>query len=230
MRRRVGQHKWDGLAAGHGEFADRGHVLAADMHGTLQHHHVGPGNSAQRAALDARHPRHNGAIAEPDHELGVHSDLAALADRKANDGRVRGLHRHEIDQRHRALRRLEMGLEDERVRPVSAGDLGFVARRQQPTAVFRRAEQRRKARFRIETRPAQPIDRARTRHERSASAIADQRIVFDLGRHDAGARSGKIDDDLDVARLVGERLRPLLDRHAARDQAGEPTLVGALKR
>src|SRR5579863_9975799 len=41
--------------------------------------------------------------------------------------------------------------------------------------------------------------------------------------------SGKIDDDFDSLRLVLERLRPLLDRYAPRDQFGKPALVGALQ-
>src|ERR1700733_16046649 len=41
----------------------------------------------------------------------------------------------------------------------------------------------------------------------------------------AAARSGKIDDDFNIAGLVGKRQSPLLDRNAARNQPAEPTLV-----
>ena len=36
----------------------------------------------------------------------------------------------------------------------------------------------------------------------------------------------EFDHDFDVAALLHERLRPLFDRHAARDQAVEPALIG----
>ena len=67
------------------ELADRGHVLAREAHRRAQHRHVGTGDGAQRAVFDPRHPRHHGAVAEAQDELGVHIQLAALADDQAHD-------------------------------------------------------------------------------------------------------------------------------------------------
>ena len=183
VRRRIDQQEWDGLAVGDGELADRGHVLAVDMHRGVQQHHVRSGDGAERAAFDAGHPRHDAAVAEAQNELGAHGELAALADDDAHDRRIAGAQRHEIDHRRRAVCGLEMGFENKRIRPVAARDLGRFARRDQPATVLRRAEQRGKAGFRIEARPAQPIDRAVARYQRGALAVADQRVVFDGRGH-----------------------------------------------
>ena len=61
--------------------------------------------------------------------------------------------------------------------------IDFMPVRDQPTAMLAGAEQRRKARLRIEPRPAQPVDRAVARYQRGAAAIADQRVIFDGSGH-----------------------------------------------
>ena len=67
------------------ELADRGHVLAHDAHRRAQHRHVGTGDRAQRAVFEPGHPRHHGAVAETQDELGMHFQLAARADDEAHD-------------------------------------------------------------------------------------------------------------------------------------------------
>jgi len=76
---------------------------------------------------------------------------------------------------------------------------------------------------------AKLIERAYARDHRRALTVGDPGIICDQGLHELSEYpSGKIDDDLDVVRLLIERLRPLLDRHAPRDQAVKPGFVGAL--
>jgi len=84
---------------------------------------------------------------------------------------------------------LEFGFEDE-----GAGTIAprHAERRMlwshQPAAVIGFPEQGGKARGRIETGPAQPIDRAVTADQSCRLAVADQRIVFDSQRHCIFAR------------------------------------------
>src|SRR5690348_13731658 len=59
-------------------------------------------------------------------------------------------------------------------------------------------------------------------------AIVDQRVILDTREHDA--LRPEIDDHLDVAFAVLERLTPALKGDLARDQPLEPTLVGAHER
>ena len=158
MRRRIAHHERDRLAAADGEFTDRGHVAAAQMHRRVQHHHVGPRNGAERAALHAAHPGHDGAIAEAQNQFGVHRQLAACANYEAHDGRMRRALRHEIDQCGGAVRRFEMGLQHQGIGAVVARDASVQLRRDQPAAVLARAEQCSEAGFGIKTWPAQPIN------------------------------------------------------------------------
>src|SRR5204863_2157774 len=81
----------------------------------------------------------------------------------------------------RALGRLEIGLEDQRVAAIAPprGELG-ASGRDAPATVLRRTEQRRKAGRRIETRPAKPVDRAVAADQRGRMTVTDQRVVFDL--------------------------------------------------
>ncbi len=186
MRPRVSENERNGVAAGDDKFADRRHVLAAEMNGRAQHRHVRSGDGAKRAVLQAGDPRDDGAVAEPQYQLGTHLQFALRPDDQTHDLGMVAVERHEVDQRRRSLVGFELGLEDQRARPIAAGDARFFLRRHQPAAVLRRAEQRRKAGVRIEARPAQPVDRAVARHQRGALAVADQGIIFGLARHDAG--------------------------------------------
>ena len=179
VRARIAQDKGNAFAAADGERADRGHVLACYMHRRAQHHHVRPGDRAQRTVFQPRHPRHYGAVAETQNEFGMHCHLAACADDEPHDLGMIVVERHEIDQRGGALVGLETGFKDERARPITAGDARRLARRHQPAAVVGGAEQRGKTRSRIKARPAQPVDRAVARNKRGAFAIADHGVIFD---------------------------------------------------
>src|SRR5262245_64800192 len=95
-------------------------------------------------------------------------------------------------------------------------------------AVLFGAEKRGEASIGIETRPTQPIERAVARDQRGRLAIADQRVILDTGRHEH--LWPEIDDDLDVAFAVLERLAPAFDRDRARDQPAKPFLVRVRER
>ena len=203
----------------------------------------GPGDGAQRAVFDAGHPGHDGAIAEAQNQLGVHRELAARADDEAHDRRMLGAARHEIDQRRGAVVGLEMGLEHQRVRPVAARDRAPSAAARSASGRARACRAARQSRLpnrnaastaNRSSRRAKPArrscNRRSARNLRSARTCAD----FGFGVHGmtAAARSGqeKSTTTLMSSGCCVERLRPLLDRHAARDQPGQPVLVGALQR
>jgi hypothetical protein len=78
--------------------------------------------------------------------------------------------------------------ENERVLAVGARRLGVpVDGAEQPAAVVGRAQKRGKARLAIEPRPAQPVDGALLGDECRRLTVADQGIVFDLGRRGASS-------------------------------------------
>ena len=144
----------------------------------------GPGDRAQRSVAQFAHPGNDRAIAKAPYHLGAHRHAAAFADNDAHAVRIAAADRHEVDQRHSTICRLEARFEDQRVLAVAACDARrFALRCDAEAAVLRLAEQRRKAGIRVEARPAKPIDRAVARDERCALAVADQRIVFDASRH-----------------------------------------------
>ena len=169
------------LELGHG-----GELAPFERHRRAQHHHVGAGDRADAGAritsfLETRDPRHRGAIVEAQDELHRHLHAPAPPEHHAHEMAVLGAHRHEVDERHRALGSLEVRLEDQAVAAIASAHAAVDAdRREAPAAVLALAEQRREARRGIEARPAQPVDRAVGAHERRRMAVADQRIVFNL--------------------------------------------------
>jgi hypothetical protein len=107
-------------------------------------------------------------------------DAASPADHEANDGGSRPARRHEVDDGGRALGSLEIGLEDHRAGAISTRYPGRrIDRRDLPTAIFGRAEQRGKACSGIEAGPAEPVDRTVASHQGSGPTVADEGIVLD---------------------------------------------------
>ena len=73
MRLAMRQGERDALPGRDGELADGGELLAAQLRTAVQHHDIGPGNRAQpRVALQMRHPRHRGAVIEPQRQVEPH--------------------------------------------------------------------------------------------------------------------------------------------------------------
>ena len=211
MRRPVAQHEGHGLALGQGELRHRLEVLAADVGRAAQHHHVGAGDGAHRAVLQPRHPRRGRAVAEAQHQLHAHRDLAFVAAHDAHQVGRGAARQHEVDHGRLAAIGLERGLEDQRVLAVAAARrLDLVVRRDQPEAVALAAQQLGEAGIRIEARPAQPVDRAVEADQRRRLAVADHAVAFDRRGH---VGLGELQHDLDV-------LRPSLERLAASASSG----------
>ena len=89
--------------------------------------------------------------------------------------------RHAVDDPHRALGRVELGLEDERavaVLPAGRRDrrpAGAISQR--PLCSV--AEERGEARAGVEPWDAEPVDRAVVGHERRGLGVSDQRVLLD---------------------------------------------------
>ncbi len=182
MRRTIGENEGHRLAFAHLEVGDRRHVLAAHFHRRPQHRHVRSADREQRPVFGTPDPGNVGAHAEADHKLHPHFHAAFDAAHQADDvGRLLA-RRHEVDDGHRAVFGLKLRLQDQRIVPVSARAAHYVFRRRnQPAAVLGRAEERRKTRVRIESRPAQPVDRAVKADESGGFAVPDQAVIFYSG-------------------------------------------------
>src|SRR5512138_3489441 len=180
VRRAVGQDEREGLSRLDLEARARPHVAVLERHRRAQHDLVRPRDRADAPALgEPGDPRDRAAVVEAQDELHFHGDAPAPADDRAHEVRLRAANRHEIDQRDRARIGFPFGLEDERIGTVTPLRLDSLRRGELPPAVLGRAEERGEARGRVETRQAQPVDRAVAPHQRSALAVADQRIVLD---------------------------------------------------
>jgi len=185
VRFRVSQAEGEALAFPDGKIADGLEIVAVERHRRAQHNHVGTGDRARRVAVDARQPRHRLPVSEAQDEFAVQIDLAVLAGDHAHEMRVTVARRHEVGEHRAAGVGLEAGLEDERVRAITPRDPGVgVVGADQPATVIRRAEERREAGIRIETRPAQPVDRSVTADQGGAAQVSDQGIVFDTQGHE----------------------------------------------
>src|SRR4029077_15800804 len=91
---------------------------------------------------------------------------------------------HEIDHRRTARLSLKFSLEDQRAGAIAPTYINNrLFRGDDPSSIISRSKQTSKARSRVETGPAQPIDRAVAADQSGCLAIADQRIVFDSKRH-----------------------------------------------
>ena len=96
--------------------------------------------------------------------------------------------RHEVDEPHDALVRLEHRLEDERVAAIAPTCAAEIAvRLKRPVAVLLRADERREARARVEARKAEPVDAAVAVDEGGALQVAEERVVLDR-RHQSSSR------------------------------------------
>ena len=122
MRREIAQDKRNGLAGGDGEFADRGHLLAAQMHRRAQGQHIRAGNGAKRSVFEPGHPGYDGAVPEAQNELRAHGQPAARTYDQTDDSRMTPRERHEIDQRGGAVVGFEQRLQYKGIRPIAACD------------------------------------------------------------------------------------------------------------
>ena len=171
-----------GLPGRDREVADGRQAFATKLDGSAQDKHVGTGNGQNIAIVGASHPWHRGPVIETDGELGAHADAAAFPDHQPHHMRGTLARRHEVDHDGFALRSGELGFQNQRVRAVMPRNPHvFRDRCDPPQSIVRSPQKRRETRTGIETRPAEPIDRAVPAHERGRLAITDERIILDLG-------------------------------------------------
>jgi hypothetical protein len=152
----------------------------------VEDRHVGTRDRLDAAVVETRHPGYDGAVVKPKHELGRHLHPPAQPLHDSDEmTRAALAQRHEIDESDAAVRRLERRLQDQRIAAIATADHRIgIARGDAPMSVVRTTEQGCEDRTGIETRPAQPIDRAGTAHQRRGLAVADQSVIFDELRHD----------------------------------------------
>ena len=116
------------------------------------------GNRVDRASIESIDPWHGRPVVKTHHKFSTKNHSPRLANHNPHKiGAV--CRRHEIDNHRAAGPNLKFGFEDERAGTISPS---HAQRRMlwsnEPPAVVRRPEQGSKARSRIETGPAQPID------------------------------------------------------------------------
>ena len=94
--------------------------------------------------------------------------------------------RHEVDDPHRAFRRLELGLQYERVVAIAPAHRSSAGcGRDQPPAVVLVAEKCGEAGAAVEARRAHPVDRAVVADEHGGLGVPDHGVLLDPRRHAA---------------------------------------------
>jgi hypothetical protein len=117
-------------------------VLAAQCDGRAQNQEIRPGDGDEGLVVHAADPRNAAPVIEADDEVDIERDAAALPDNQPNKVRRMVARRHKINERCRAVRRLEPRLENQRaVAIASARPRLRILGRNAPASVLRRAEQ-----------------------------------------------------------------------------------------
>ena len=185
VRCRMCEHKVDFFALGNREVAHRAAAFASQRYRGTQGQFVRTryGMQLARDIRDLADPWNDGAIVEPDDNGGAKLDPAGKATDDPDHVGSRIARRHEIDEHRGSRRCLKSGFEDERVRPVLATASRLRPRCDRPVSVIRSAEQRRETGRRIESRPAEPVDRAVSTHQRRGLSVADDGVVLYTSGH-----------------------------------------------
>ena len=161
---------------------------------------VGAGNS-RNPSVSLSYPGNHAPVAEAQDELHPHRHVSAFAPHDAHEGRGAIARAHEIHDDHGASGGLVACLEYRCSGPVGSADGACgPSWAQHPSTVFRPAEQRRKARIRVEARQAEPVDRPIPRDEGSAMAVADEGVVLKSGRGHGRTRTTRL--VLELSRTV----------------------------
>src|SRR5687768_15408143 len=106
------------------EIADSDETFAMEWHAGAQYEHVGTGHGAEGPIVQPEYPRHRDAIVESNGQLHPHLHLTATPDHQANEVGISVSRWHEVDDsRCRAIRRFDLGFEDERAGAISPRDL-----------------------------------------------------------------------------------------------------------
>ena len=202
-----------------------------ERHRGAQPDGVGPGHRAPAAPSTAAHPGHDVAVVEAQPQ--VHPHRAPGRDtpstiRTTSGASPRG--RHEVDDPHRAVGGVPLGLQHEGVAAVAPPG-ARAARRPARAASGRRsvvAEQRGEAGGRVEPGQAQPVDRPVPADQGGGLQVAD------AARSPRSFRPPdslpELQNDLDVVVVALERLLVVLQRHPPADQPLQPGRVGVGQR
>src|SRR5262249_33773279 len=164
-------------------------------------------------------PRDVAAEAEADDELHPHRDATADAAHQPHDVRRLAARWHEINEVDGAVVSLETRFQDEGVAAVAArGAPDRAGGRDQPTAIPAVAKDSGKAGIGIESRPAQPVDRAVAADERGRLTITDQPVIFDPAGQSISLvkRPRPLHSTLLSRPFLGRRLQPV-DINLCRD-------------
>ena len=152
------EHERNGPARLNNELTDCLEVFAVKFGWGPQHQTLRTGNRVDCAIIEPVDPRYSGPVVEAHHELSMELYTPGSPDHNPHEvGTVCGP--HEIDDRRTAGFSLELSFDNE-----SAGTIMpfHVARRMRwgnkPTTIFGCPQESGKARSRIKTGPAQPID------------------------------------------------------------------------
>ncbi len=108
-----------------------------------------------------------------------------------DDRGVRGTDGHEIDETGGALGGFKCGFEDQGAGAIASCDAGRrILRTDEPAAGARGIEQGGETGSTVESRPAEPINRAAAADEGRSLTVADQAIFLDLGGDGQSCRCG----------------------------------------
>jgi len=189
VRREPREVEVDRLAGPHHEVrVMRGVVVGLREHAAAQDQRVGTGHGQQtRQPLvvdDPAHPGHRLPVGETDRPPHGHVDLAGDALDPAYEVGMAVPDGHRVDQADDAGVGLPLGFEHQGALPVAPAGPAYDAvseatRAQLPAAVALVAEQRGETGGRVETRQAEPVDRAVPGDERHRVGVADDGVILD---------------------------------------------------
>ncbi len=161
------------------------HVVAFQLDGRVQLDGVRPGDGVE-SVVAPPHPRHALAVVKAQDQLHVHLHMAGLAAHDAHDIHplVVVAERHEVLHQHRSRAGFETGFQHCGVGHVAARrGADLAVRRNEPASMALVAQQRGKARGRIEVRQAQPVDRTVPRDQRRGQHVADEAVILERFGH-----------------------------------------------
>ena len=191
----IGEDKGNGLASLDRELADRSEIFAVESNRGSHKQALRAGNRADRAVIEPVDPWHGRPVVEAHHQLSLKIHAPRSADHDPHKiGTV--ARRHEIDHRCGSGLGLEFGFEDQRAGTIApCGTERWILRGNKPTPIVGFPEQGGKARSRIETGPAQPIDRTVAADQSGRLTVAYQCIAL------------RFEAPLLFARIVRDRLK-----------------------
>ena len=182
-RRVPGEHEPHALSFVHDEARVEALTLDGDRHIGPELHRFRAGTRVHDGARSVD-PRSGLPVVESRYASRGHRHRATQPLHDADQARVLLPGRHAVDDANSAVGGLELRLEHQRPGPIRPGRSDdSLARGDDPRSVLISAEQAGEACGGVESRQAQPVDRAVAAHERRRMRVADQCVVLDAKRH-----------------------------------------------